>query len=333
MSIDTYIYNKNFDINIFKNYITNNKPCLIKKFYIDTSNNNLICNKNYNKNIIIDSKYQQCDRISLLNYIKNSNLKCHKYGCNIENNKYNICCSNSIIEKLLDDQEYLFNDKNRIWKHKKNNFTDNHYDGNGVEVINISLEGKKRFYLASPSKTFTMMPLASWSINSNPDDSNYDYIIDLYPGDLLYIPSYWWHKVLTLEDSININYNFYVKDHKLSERQKNIFSLHKIANSMIWHKDNIRKYANLETVTSKSMIKLLLSECLLLLLLFLFLGYYISKFGIKYIIGALFILFFLKNYREDFSYGYFKTILHYMIPMFILGSILKMSTSHKKFAL
>ena len=77
------------------------------------------------------------------------------------------------------------------------------------------------------------------------------------------------------------------------------------------------------------MIKLLLSECLFLLLLFLFLGYYISKFGIQYTIGVLFILIFLKNYKEEVSYGYVKIILHYIIPMFILGSILKMSTSHK----
>lgn len=330
MSIDTYTYDEKFDINIFKNHIINNEPCLIKKIFINTDNNNLNCDKNHKKNINIESKYQQCDRLSLLNYIKNSDLQCYEYGCKIVNNKSSICCSNSFIEKLLDNQEYFFNDKNRIWKHKKNNFTRNHYDGNGVEVINISLEGKKRFYLASPSKTFIMFPLSNISINANPDDFNYDYIIDLNPGDLLYIPSYWWHKVLTLEDSININYNFYVKDHKLSERQKNIFSLHKIANSMIWHKDHIRKFANLDTVTSKSMIKLLLSECLLLLLLFLFLGYYISKFGIQYIIGSLFIFNFLKNYKEDVSYGYVKTILHYMIPMFILGSIIKISTNHKK---
>lgn len=330
MNINTYIYDENFDINIFKKHVKNNTPCLIKNFFIDAGNNNLICDKNHKKNIYIDSKYQQCDRKLISNFIKNSKIKCEVYGCNFDNNNSNLCCSNSFLEKLSIDDSYFFDDGNRLWVHKKNNFTRNHYDGNGIEVLNISLEGKKRFYLASPSKEFTKFPLSNISTDSNPDDSNYDYIIDLYPGDLLYIPSYWWHKVLTLEDSINLNFHFYVKDHKLSERQKNIYFLHKISNSMIWYNDYIRNIANLDTVTYKSMIKLLLSECLFLLILFLFLGFYISKFGIQYSIGTLFILNFIKNYKEEGTYGYIKTILHYMIPMFILGSIIKISTNIKK---
>jgi hypothetical protein len=322
MSIDTYIYNEKFDINIFKRHIKDNKPCLIKNFFINnTKEDNLFCDKKNIRNINIDSKYTTCNIKSLVNHIEKSELKCFGYGCYFKK-KENICCSNSLLEKLFIDQEYYFDKDNRLWNHKKKNFTRNHYDGNGVEVINISLKGKKRFYLASPSKTFTMFPISNISVNSNPDDYNYDYIIDLLPGDFLYIPSYWWHKVLTLEDSINMNFNFYVKDHKLSERQKNIYYLHKLANSYLWKNDEIKKFVKFETVTSKSIIKILLSECLILILLSLVSGYFISKYGFSYIFLGLLILNFVKHFNEKFSYGYVTTILHFMIPLFILGGII-----------
>jgi hypothetical protein len=328
MSIDTYIYDKNFDNSIFDKHINDNKPCLIKNFFNNNDENNILCNTNKKRNINIDANYTSCNIKSLVNNIEKSELKCFSYGCYF-NKKENLCCSNDLLNNLFTNNAYLIDEDNRLWNHKKNNFTRNHYDGNGVEVINISLKGKKRFYLASPSKKFTMFPVSNISINSNPDDCNYDYIIDLLPGDFLYIPSYWWHKVLTLEDSINVNFNFYVKDHQLSERQKNIYYLHKIANSYLWKNDEIKKFVKFNTVTSKSLIKLLLSECLILILLALASGYLISKYGFNYIILTLLILNFIKNFNQEFSYGYVTTIFHFMIPIFILGCFIRIYNDKK----
>jgi hypothetical protein len=170
-----------------------------------------------------------------------------------------------------------------------------------------------------------MIPLSNISIIQDPHDYNYDYILDIYPGDLLYIPSYWWHKVITLEDdSININFNFYVKEHKLSERQKNIFALHKLTNSSWWHRDSIHNFANLDNVSMRSMFNVFIKECFVLVLLALFLGYYSSKFNTKYFIYCLVILILIKNSQEleYLTYGYFTTLMFFMIPIFISGYII-----------
>ena len=184
---------------------------------------------------------------------------------------------------------------------------------------------KKKFYLGSPSRQFTMVPLSNLSLVENLDDSNYDYILDINPGDLLYIPCYWWHKVTTLEDeSININFNFYVKDHKLSERQKNIFALHRLSGSSWWHKDPIHNFANLDTTSFFTMMCLLIKEGFSILLLALFLGYYSSNFGLVGIITSLIILILIKEspQLEFLAFGYFTTIMYFVIPTFIFGSLI-----------
>lgn len=157
-----------------------------------------------------------------------------------------------------------------------------------------------------------MIPLSNLSLVENLDDSNYDYILDINPGDLLYIPCYWWHKVTTLEDnSININFNFYVKDHKLS-------------GSSLWHKDPIHNFANLDTTSFFTMMCLLIKEGFPILLLALFLGYYSSNFGLVGIITSLIILILIKEspQLEFLAFGYFTTIMYFVIPTFIFGSLI-----------
>jgi hypothetical protein len=321
--MNIYIYNENFNIEIFKKHIKNNQPCLIKNFLTNNINDNNLCNEN---NVInINSKYKKCSLNSFISFIKNLKLTCVDHGCfNNNNNNNKLCCDIKFLENLINDNNYFFKDTKRYWIHNKNNFTRNHYDGNGIEIINICLQGKKKFYLASPEKKFTMIPLSNLSLIKNPNDSNYDYIIDVNIGDLLYIPSYWWHKVLTLEnESININFNFYCCNHKLSERQKNIYALHKLTNSSFTN-DNIYKFINLDTVSFYSLIKLFIKECNILILLILYLGYFCSDYNIINIIFILFILNLIsKCIKLDFkSYGYSTMIIHYFIPIFIFSYML-----------
>ena len=167
-----------------------------------------------------------------------------------------------------------------------------------------------------------MIPLSNISLIKNLDDCNYDYILDVNPGDLLYIPSYWWHKVLTLEnESININFNFYCRNHKLNERQKNIYTLHKLTKSRL-NNDNIYNFANLDTVTIYSMVKLFIKECNILILLILYLGYFCSNYNIYNIIFILLILILIFIKLNIKTYGYSIMIIYYNMPIFIFGYIL-----------
>ena len=311
------------DVALFKNYVKMNKPCLIRNFLKnDNSGNNFKC-ANETADVNIKSTYSNCSIDSLINHITNMELNCYEYGC-FNRNDFKFCCSNPFLESLANDPDYLMTDDKRFWKHNKNNFTRNHYDGNGVEVINICLKGSKRFYLANSSKNFNMIPLTNISINNNPDDSNYDYIIDLYPGDLLYIPSYWWHKVITLEDnSINFNFNFYCHNHILNDRQKNIFALHKLSGSRWWYKDAIHKVCKLDDISSYSMGCLFIKECYIFILVAFLMGYYGDHYGI--IILLIFIYIRESKYLDNFGYGYFKTLMSFLIPILILGYFVRQS--------
>lgn len=326
------IYQNTINITTFKKHIEFNTPCIIKNFLRDNDidTNNISCSNDDNLEININSKYSLCGINSFVNYIKSMDLNCVGYGCyNKNKDKEKLCCTNPFLEELINDPQFIFPDEKRYWTHDKDNFTRNHYDGNGIEVINISLKGKKRFYLSSSKKQLPMYPLSNLSLDSNPDDIFYDYIIDLEPGDLLYIPSYWWHKVITLEnDTININFNFYSYNHKLSERQKNIFASHKLSGSIMWSEDPINKVVNLDNHSILTTLQWVLSECYMFILLSLILGYYISNYSKKYIILSVIILLIIKesSYLNTISYGYIKMILYFLIPVFIFGYTLGLYT-------
>ncbi len=82
------------------------------------------------------------------------------------------------------------------------------------------IRGTKRFHLVPPGSDDVMYPSAkydSYSHQSNIDLENWDAsnypryaeasisVVDLGPGDLLYIPPKWWHHVRSLEHSISAN--------------------------------------------------------------------------------------------------------------------------------
>lgn len=82
------------------------------------------------------------------------------------------------------------------------------------------IEGRKRFWLASPSHDHDLYPAAPWS--SLPNGSRVDpeamdlrrfprlarvrpLTVDLGPGETLLLPSRWWHHVRTLAPSVSVN--------------------------------------------------------------------------------------------------------------------------------
>jgi len=51
-----------------------------------------------------------------------------------------------IKKELNFDNNLIYKSKTRYWIHPKNNYTQNHYDGDGTNVINICIKGKKNLF-------------------------------------------------------------------------------------------------------------------------------------------------------------------------------------------
>ena len=128
---------------------------------------------------------------------------------------------NNFMKKIYKSSLFFYKGV-RGWIHSKGNITPWHYDGNGQHVINICMEGSKRFYLAPPTN-MEVLPLTNIAIF---DKTDTDYV-DIYKYDLLYIPSHWFHKVVTLEDNtFTINYIFYneIQNKYATYRDINLYS-------------------------------------------------------------------------------------------------------------
>jgi hypothetical protein len=163
-----------------------------------------------------------------LDHIKNANLTKYLIG-NVVSEYFqkHQMPYNEYINAYENDPSLLHSDTIRVWRHNKNNLTRWHYDGNGADLLNISLQGKKRFYLAPPN-TLPVYPFTNiaWRY-----DFKETHIVEIEPGDMLFLPAYWFHKVLTLENNtININYIMYNKKNKevASTRDKELFTLHNL---------------------------------------------------------------------------------------------------------
>jgi dTDP-4-dehydrorhamnose 3,5-epimerase-like enzyme len=201
--IKTYTKDNISPIQFYREHIEKNRPCVIKNFY----NENDKCYKYYIENI--------------------NNVKEYKIGYAPVYSIKSRCLNNFMkeINKLT-----TIIDDTRMWKHNKGNTTPFHYDGNGQNVINICLSGSKRFYLAPPS-SIPVYPLSNIAIHYNNWDSDY---IDIEKGDLLYIPSYWFHKVVTLKNNtITVNHLFFHKNNNLyaSHRDLYLYTIHSYLNS------------------------------------------------------------------------------------------------------
>lgn len=137
-------------------------------------------------------------------------------------------CNNDIIKGLENDSNVDLESYHRMWKHDKGTLTRWHYDGNGADVLNISLQGSKCFYLSRPG-SYPNFPLSSFAI---PYDFEEEYKVILKPGEMLYIPAFWYHKVLTLQDNtVNLNYMFFNKRPMYNERNIQLYTLHKMLKS------------------------------------------------------------------------------------------------------
>ncbi|GAA0398311.1 hypothetical protein GCM10009133_03950 [Cocleimonas flava] len=119
-----------------------------------------------------------------------------------------------IIDQLLDTENvFPRNELMRIWAHPQGNVSSWHYDANMVNVFNVQMTGKKKWYLVSPETPLDCYPFTSFAIMDGNDEKifnnkNYTRVI-LNQGDMLYIPPLWFHKVVSLEEeNLNLNWIF-----------------------------------------------------------------------------------------------------------------------------
>jgi hypothetical protein len=107
-----------------------------------------------------------------------------------------------------------------------------HKDPNGTSAWNIVIRGSKKWILFPPhvippgvfpskdgSEVTSTQTLAEWFLNFYPElkESGLKYFEGVCKeGELMFVPSGWWHAVMNLETSIAITQNF-VNDHNISK--------------------------------------------------------------------------------------------------------------------
>jgi hypothetical protein len=124
---------------------------------------------------------------------------------------------------ILTDGRTLDESGTGLWIGHKGNLTSLHYDG--WHGCLVQLRGKKQVTLYSPDETcnlyqdspFGMRPYTTTipSHSKDADSSQFPNVrrarpIEwvLEPGQLLYVPPYWWHEVESLENSISFHVRY-----------------------------------------------------------------------------------------------------------------------------
>lgn len=235
---------------IFEN-IELNKPVLIKKFIQKDEHEDSI------KDII---------KLSKLSNKKNNFLSGSKY---IKSNKNLLI--NTILNELKKNDNIKIYDEYRIWNHEKNNITPWHYDGNGIDVINICFNGKKKFILSEPNSQITFPFTNITIINTS---FKQEYILE--PGDLLLIPRFWFHKVISLEsETITINFCLTNSHDNIPNNLKMLYNLHNLFKTTM-SKEYICSYPNIK-IKLENIFYYYIKENILLFILFLTLRFLIKK--------------------------------------------------------
>jgi len=124
---------------------------------------------------------------------------------------------------------------NRFWEHNRGHVTRWHFDGDGVQVINICMSGSKLFEFASPCATL-VVPLTNVAML----DPITEQSVVINEGDVLFFPSFWFHKVTCLQDN-TITYNICtIRELKPCPRDAAYIHYHRMISTMLGSEPHFR---------------------------------------------------------------------------------------------
>ncbi|MFI5511716.1 cupin-like domain-containing protein [Mycobacterium sp. NPDC051804] len=118
--------------------------------------------------------------------------------------------------RFVDERKYA---AVNLWLGAGNNFTGLHYDY--ADNFLTQIRGQKQVVLCPPREIARVYPFAFGNVGNNisrvnvasPDTTQYPAwadadraLVELGPGDMLYIPLFWWHAVWGAGENMSINY-------------------------------------------------------------------------------------------------------------------------------
>jgi hypothetical protein len=119
-----------------------------------------------------------------------------------------------VVEKTIDSDDVFPRDKHiRIFIHDKENMTHWHYDGGMSTVFNTQVSGEKEWLIVSPQTPLTCYPFSNFGIIDDDlqrllKNKRHSRFI-LKPGDLLFLPHLWFHRVSSLsDDNLSLGWMF-----------------------------------------------------------------------------------------------------------------------------
>ena len=227
-----------------------------------------------NKPIIIKNylKKNNSEKEEIINDINNSlDVNYFLSGSKYITNDYKII--NKLKNKLKNkSNKFIVEEKKRCWKHNKGNITRWHYDGNGVDVLNICLKGKKKFIFSKPNShiNFPYSNVSLLKLNKEEE------ILILEENDLLLIPRFWYHTVETLkDDTYMLSVTVTDINVDLDNNKKLLYSLHKYYKTDMC-KDNIINNKSINCIKLFNLLIEYLKESIVLILLVIFLNNYLN---------------------------------------------------------
>jgi hypothetical protein len=271
-------------------YLEKNKPIIIK---------------NYLKKNLDEKK----KIIESINSSKENNFFLR--GSKYIDNKYKIIDN---IKKKIDQDKYKIDEKIRCWNHNNGNLTKNHYDGNGVDVINICIKGKKKFIFSKPDSHINI-PYTNISLLKLDKEEE---ILILEENDLLLIPRFWYHTVETLEDNTYM-LSITVSDLEveLNDNKKLLYILHKFYNTNMCN-ENIINNKSINNINLFNFLIEYVKESIVIILLVIFLNNYLNDKNKLYNIIINIILFLIKDSIGKDSCGMVQLIIiNYSIINFL----------------
>ncbi len=247
------------------------------------------------KNLLLDYNVYKESLVKILKDTSTSSK--HHYANGVyAKNLDNFDFIRRIKSELNQEYDLQYKEKTRYWIHPKGNITTPHYDGDGTNVINICIQGKKKFILSPPNSQINY----SFTNLSALDTAETKNIYILEENDLLLIPSFWYHEVHCLEeDTITINIIFTKKDMKIPDKQKVKYMLHKYLDTAMNNTSNIVDISTKKDISTINFTFEYVIELISIIIFYLILNFIGKKYNIylNEIVLIFFILFSLYNHE------------------------------------